>query len=173
MTSNPGWDGWAKWSPDGKKIVFQSDRDGGNWEVYSMNAADGSVVTRLTTWNWGENGETDWQPLPATTATTVTTSTSTEQEDYVTRSELYLYLGVLAAVLVVLVLISRRGTGKTPGVPTSATAAPRPQVVPSTPTVPLGVSQPPTPTKHCIECGAEIPDAAKFCTICGASQPRR
>ena len=172
LTAYPSWDGWAKWSPDGKYIVFQSDRDGKNWEIYSMNAADGSVVTRLTTWNWGVNGEVDWQPLPTITATTVTTSTSIEQENYVTRSELYLYLGVLAAVLVALVLISRRGTGKTPGVTTNATAAPRLQVVPSTPTAPLGVAQA-AQTKHCTECGSEIPGAAKFCTICGASQPRR
>ncbi len=35
------------WSPDGNKIVFESDRDGGLWEVYIMNA-DGSNQTRLT-----------------------------------------------------------------------------------------------------------------------------
>jgi Tol biopolymer transport system component len=172
MTSNPGWDGWAKWSPDGTRIVFQSDRDGGNWEIYSMNVADGSVVTRLTTWTWGANGEVDWQPLPTTPATT-TAASAEEQGNYVTRSELYLYLGVLAAVLVALILMSRKGAGKASSrVSASATTAPRPQSVPSTPTVPLGIAQPPTPTKHCMECGSQIPDAAKFCTICGASQPR-
>ncbi len=34
------------WSPDGRRIAFDSDRDG-NFEVYAMNA-DGSGVTRLT-----------------------------------------------------------------------------------------------------------------------------
>ncbi len=34
------------WSPDGSKIVFQSNRDG-NWEIYTMNP-DGSGQTRLT-----------------------------------------------------------------------------------------------------------------------------
>ena len=34
------------WSPDGKQIVFHSDRDG-NQEIYLMNA-DGSNIRRLT-----------------------------------------------------------------------------------------------------------------------------
>jgi TolB protein len=34
------------WSPDGTKIVFQSNRDG-NWEIYVMDA-DGSNQQRLT-----------------------------------------------------------------------------------------------------------------------------
>jgi dipeptidyl aminopeptidase/acylaminoacyl peptidase len=35
------------WSPDGQKIVFQTDRDGNNWEIYVMNV-DGSDQKRLT-----------------------------------------------------------------------------------------------------------------------------
>ena len=35
------------WSPDGTKIAFSSDRDGGLQEIYVMNA-DGSGQTRLT-----------------------------------------------------------------------------------------------------------------------------
>ncbi|HSP54791.1 MAG TPA: hypothetical protein VLS25_04305 [Dehalococcoidia bacterium] len=38
----------AVWSPDGTRIAFVSDRDGGNAEIYVMNA-DGSQETRLTT----------------------------------------------------------------------------------------------------------------------------
>jgi WD40 repeat protein len=37
----------AAFSPDGKKITFVSDRDG-SFEIYSMNAADGTAQTRLT-----------------------------------------------------------------------------------------------------------------------------
>lgn len=37
------------WSPNGKKLVFWSTRHGGpGYELYSMNAEDGSEITRLT-----------------------------------------------------------------------------------------------------------------------------
>ncbi len=45
------------WSPDGKKIVFDSNRDGGNPEIYIMNA-DGSNQTRLT-----DNPSVDVMPI--------------------------------------------------------------------------------------------------------------
>ena len=61
--SNPAW------SPDGTRIVFHSDRDRDpsstdpavrdNVEVYTMNAADGSDVKRLTN-NPGFDGRCDW-----------------------------------------------------------------------------------------------------------------
>ena len=46
LTNHPATDEWARWSPDGKRIAFGSDRDG-VFEVYVMNA-DGSDVRRLT-----------------------------------------------------------------------------------------------------------------------------
>lgn len=46
LTVAPGRDMGFGWSPDGKEIVFISDRDG-NPEIYVMNA-DGSNVKRLT-----------------------------------------------------------------------------------------------------------------------------
>jgi dipeptidyl aminopeptidase/acylaminoacyl peptidase len=46
LTNTGGINENASWSPDGKEIVFQSDRDG-NFEVYKM-AADGSNPRRLT-----------------------------------------------------------------------------------------------------------------------------
>jgi len=50
------------YSPDGTKIVFGSARSG-DYEVYTMNAADGSAVTRLTN-SPGFDGRCDWQPVP-------------------------------------------------------------------------------------------------------------
>lgn len=46
LTSNSSFDGDPGWSPDGRTIVFSSDRDG-NYEIYSM-LSDGSNVRRLT-----------------------------------------------------------------------------------------------------------------------------
>jgi len=47
------------WSPDGKKIAFQTNRDG-NDEIYVMNA-DGSNPTRLTS-NENSDQAPDWSP---------------------------------------------------------------------------------------------------------------
>jgi TolB protein len=47
LTNSPGSDGLGAWSPDGKRIAFQSGRDDPFNEIYMMNA-DGSGVTRLT-----------------------------------------------------------------------------------------------------------------------------
>jgi hypothetical protein len=46
LTTNPAYDDQPKWSPDGSKIAFMSNRDG-NFEIYTMNA-DGSAQTRVT-----------------------------------------------------------------------------------------------------------------------------
>jgi WD40 repeat protein len=46
LTSTPGADLNPAWSPDGRKIVFASERDG-NREIYVMNA-DGTDPVRLT-----------------------------------------------------------------------------------------------------------------------------
>lgn len=46
LTSNTSFDGDPGWSPDGKTLVFSSDREG-NYEIYWMKA-DGSDVRRLT-----------------------------------------------------------------------------------------------------------------------------
>jgi TolB protein len=47
------------WSPDGRKIAFQTRRDG-NFEVYVMNA-DGSNPVRITEQS-DFDGFPDWYP---------------------------------------------------------------------------------------------------------------
>lgn len=56
LTTDPGHDFDPAWSPDGKRIVFRSERDGNN-EIYLMNA-DGSGQTNLT-----NNPTHDWGPV--------------------------------------------------------------------------------------------------------------
>src|SRR6266705_2334587 len=57
LTNADGADLAPAWSPDGRRIAFQSTRDG-NWEIYVMNA-DGSEVHRLTHGE-AEDGEPSW-----------------------------------------------------------------------------------------------------------------
>jgi len=52
------------WSPDGKRIAFQSDRDG-NYEIYTVNA-DGSDPVRLTDQRGGDYWPS-WGPAPIPT----------------------------------------------------------------------------------------------------------
>ena len=49
LTTDPSDDAYPAWSPDGQQIAFVSDRNDQNYEIFLMNAADGSGVTRLTT----------------------------------------------------------------------------------------------------------------------------
>ena len=46
LTASPGFDENPSWSPDGRRIAFDSMRDG-NLEIYVMNA-DGSGSVRVT-----------------------------------------------------------------------------------------------------------------------------
>ena len=58
LTANTGISDelWPSWSPDGSEIVFSSTRDGGDFDIYIMDAA-GQTVRRLTT-----DTSTDWEP---------------------------------------------------------------------------------------------------------------
>src|SRR5215218_6159264 len=57
LTNNPAWDSLPRWSPDGTKIAFFSERDV-TGDIYTMNAADGSNLTRLTY-------NTEWDSFPS------------------------------------------------------------------------------------------------------------
>ena len=63
LTNVPGIDFNPAWSPDGRQIVFRSDRSGFT-HIWKMNA-DGSNQTQLTTVNFTGGVDPDWQPIPA------------------------------------------------------------------------------------------------------------
>ena len=53
-------DSLPRWSPDGESIVFMSDSRDGNWELYTLSVADGTVI-RLTE-DGAEDGLPAWSP---------------------------------------------------------------------------------------------------------------
>ncbi|HEY0243208.1 MAG TPA: hypothetical protein VGC52_11160, partial [Gemmatimonadaceae bacterium] len=59
LTFNTSRDNRPSWSPDSRRIAFQSDRDG-EMEIYVMNA-DGSNQMRLTR-NATEDAYPSWSP---------------------------------------------------------------------------------------------------------------
>jgi TolB protein len=56
------FDAFPEWSPDGERIIWTSGRDSdmGDYDVFSMDAKDGSDVRRLTE-RPGFDGRCDWQ----------------------------------------------------------------------------------------------------------------
>jgi Tol biopolymer transport system component len=46
VTDDGGSEGWPTWSPDGRRIAFQSNRSG-NWDIWMINA-DGTGLAQLT-----------------------------------------------------------------------------------------------------------------------------
>jgi Tol biopolymer transport system component len=66
LTDNDGFDGHPSWSPDGTKIAFSSDGDSTeestNFDIYVMNADDGSEQTRLTDEPDADDFQPSWSP---------------------------------------------------------------------------------------------------------------
>lgn len=59
LTTHSAKDSSPAWSPDGNRLVFQSNRDG-NWNLYAINI-DGSNLTRLTN-EPGRETHPSWSP---------------------------------------------------------------------------------------------------------------
>ena len=59
LTGPKGYDGRYDWSPEGKRIAFETNRDG-NWEIYVINI-DGSSLINLTN-NPAEDRSPSWAP---------------------------------------------------------------------------------------------------------------
>lgn len=76
LTNNNAEDWHPEVSPDGKQVVFISDRDG-NLEVYVMNI-DGSEQKRLT-----NNNDEDWDPSWSPDGEQIIYHTSTDDGDHI------------------------------------------------------------------------------------------
>ncbi|MDI6870784.1 MAG: hypothetical protein QME79_05350 [Bacillota bacterium] len=61
LTSGSAKNACPVWSPDGQKMLFMSNADGGDWDIFVMNA-DGSSPVNLTSGYNGYDGFPDWSP---------------------------------------------------------------------------------------------------------------
>ena len=56
----PGWDAGSLWSPDGRFVLFHSDRDDTFFDLHTLELATGHVVNRTRSEDWDLGG--DWSP---------------------------------------------------------------------------------------------------------------
>lgn len=61
FTSDPGWEAFPIWSPDGSRIIFTSNRDGGVYNLYEK-ASSGSGNEKLLYKSMEGKGPTSWSP---------------------------------------------------------------------------------------------------------------
>jgi Tol biopolymer transport system component len=61
FTSDPGWDAFPTWSPDGSRIIFTSNRGGGAYDLY-QKAANGTGIEELLYKSSEGKGPTSWSP---------------------------------------------------------------------------------------------------------------
>ena len=61
FTSDPGWDAFPLWSPDGSRIIFTSNRDGGVFNLYEK-PSNGSGNEKLLYKSAESKGPTSWSP---------------------------------------------------------------------------------------------------------------
>lgn len=61
FTSDPGWDAFPLWSPDGSRIIFTSNRDGGVFNLYEKPSS-GSGNEKLLYKSTEGKGATSWSP---------------------------------------------------------------------------------------------------------------
>ncbi|MEO8608776.1 MAG: hypothetical protein ABI690_12875 [Chloroflexota bacterium] len=66
LTHNRDFDGFPNWSPDGQKLVLSSDRDGGNFDLYTIdtgcmkNHGDCEAATQRLTYQAGRDLSPVW-----------------------------------------------------------------------------------------------------------------
>jgi Tol biopolymer transport system component len=65
LTSGPADDRNARWSSDGSKIIFASNRAGGDWDLFIMDA-NGTNITPLF-----DTTGSEWGPAPSPDGTRI------------------------------------------------------------------------------------------------------
>ena len=62
LTNSTSNNGWARWSPDGRHIAFESDRDGGVYEIYVMDLKYPQDLPRQVTYPPTPSRFPSWSP---------------------------------------------------------------------------------------------------------------